>query len=180
LDALVADLAARQQPGQFVARVRQLVAALPLPEALPPRQIGKACRLDCVQEIRALAKAWRNCLADYGWRVDNGECAIYLWDDPASPAACHVTRAGRLGWVLHDCLGPKNSDLEPEQVDLIYSTFAAAGVAQYRTVYALERVLQSDCDTASGRRAAARRQRVMRREHDQELQADAWDHDVFF
>jgi hypothetical protein len=143
-----------------VARVKQLVGALPLPEALPPRQIGKARRLDCVQEIRALATAWRNCLAHYAWQVDKGDCAIYLWDDPPSPAACHVTREGRLGWVLNKPLGPKNSELEPGQIDLICSTFANAGVAQYRAVCGLERILQSDCDTASGRRAVRRQARA--------------------
>jgi hypothetical protein len=158
-DALVADLAARRQPDQFVARVKQLVGALPLPEALPPRQIGKARRLDCVQEIRALATAWRNCLAHYAWQVDKGDCAIYLWDDPPSPAACHVTREGRLGWVLNKPLGPKNSELEPGQIDLIWRTFADAGVPQCRAVCGLERILQSDCDhrmRPSRRPAAAR------------------------
>jgi hypothetical protein len=116
LDALIADLVIHRQPGQFIGRVKHLVAALPLPEGLPPAQIGKARRLDRVEEVTRLAKAWKNCLANYTSQIDRGECAVYLWDDPAGRAACYVRRAGRLGWALHRPLGPRNSELEPEQL----------------------------------------------------------------
>jgi hypothetical protein len=142
-EALVADLAAHRQPCQFVGRVRRLVAGLSLPEALPPAQIGKARRLDQADTVRRLAKAWRNCLADYVWQIDSGGCVIYLWDDAASPAACHVRRAGRLGWTLCTPLGPRNTELGSEQLALIYRTFAAAGVWDARATCALDRIIES-------------------------------------
>jgi hypothetical protein len=177
IDALVADLAAQRQPGQFIGRVKALIAALPLPEILPPAQIGKARRLDQVDEVRRLAKAWRNCLDGYTWQIDSGDCAIYLWDDPGSPAACHVTRAGRLGWLLHKPLGPKNVELPSQQLDLVCSSFAAAGVMQARAARALDRILQSNCDAASGRREARRQQQQERERRDYLLHAAVWGQD---
>jgi hypothetical protein len=77
-DALVADLAAQSQPAQFIARLKHLVADLPLPQAMPPVQIGQARRLDATSDICELAKRFKNCLADYTGRVDAGECASAL------------------------------------------------------------------------------------------------------
>jgi hypothetical protein len=84
-DALVADLAGQSQPGQFIARLKHLVAALPLPQTLPPAQIGKARRLDATAEVCALAKRWSNCPADYTGQIDAGAYAIYLWEDATRP-----------------------------------------------------------------------------------------------
>jgi hypothetical protein len=46
--------------------------------------------------MRALAKRFKNCLATYRGQMDAGACAIYLWDDPATPAVCQVARHGCL------------------------------------------------------------------------------------
>ncbi len=127
-DALVTDLAAIRQPAQFIARVAKLVQQLPLPEALPPRVVGGARRLDDIGEIRRLAKCWKNCLADgYLNAVNDGRAAIYLWPDALAPAACVVNRHGRLGWALQDAKGPENADLPPARLQEIWRTFAAAG-----------------------------------------------------
>lgn len=141
-EALIADLTQHVQPGQFVARLRQLIEELPLPEAMPPAQIGKARRLDSSKEIQALARNWHNCLARYVREVEHGQCAIYLWDDPASPAACQVSREGRLGWALHVPLGPKNASIEAGQVETICNAFAAAGVPQVAGAYGLQAILR--------------------------------------
>ena len=43
-DALVADLAAQAQPGQFVARLNKLVSELPLPQTLPSAAFSASAR----------------------------------------------------------------------------------------------------------------------------------------
>jgi hypothetical protein len=141
-DALVTDLAAQPQPAQFIARLKQLVAALPLPQIMPPAQIGPARRLDAAKEICALAKRFENCLAMYTGQVDAGECAIYLWEDPATRVACHVRRHGRLGWFLSQALGPQNIEPEAQQLQRIRHAFAEAGIPQYSVICAIERILQ--------------------------------------
>jgi hypothetical protein len=111
LDALVGDLATRSQPGQFIGRIRQHIASLPLPETLPPAQIGMARRIDSTEELCTLGKRFRNCIGDLIDGVDAGEFAIYLWDDPTAQAVCQVSRHGRLGWALSEAVGPRNVDL---------------------------------------------------------------------
>jgi len=154
-DALIADLAGQAQPGQFIARLKDLVSQLPLPENLPPAQIGKARRIDATADICALAKAFKNCLAIYTREVDAGTCAIYLWDDPAAPAVCLVTRQGRLGWCLSEALGPRNAKLDSKQLQEITTAFADAGVPQLSAIFALESILETTINT----RARTRRQR---------------------
>ena len=51
-NSLIDNLASQAQPGQFVARLTKLVAELPLPQTLPPVQIGKAERMNC-RHLRA-------------------------------------------------------------------------------------------------------------------------------
>jgi len=171
-DALVADLADQAQPGQFVARLRNLVSELPLPETLPPQQIGTARRIDATADIFALAKGFRNCLATYARQIDAGGCAIYLWDDPAAPAVCLVTRHGRLGWALSEALGPGNADLDKKQVQKITTAFANAGVPRQSAICAIEAILQADCTTRS------RTQRQRQQDIEQrlwELEEAAWE-----
>ncbi len=146
-DALIADLAAQAQRGQFVARLRKLVSELPLPQTLPPKKIGKEQRIDATADICALAKRFKNCLATFPTRIDAGICAIYLWDDPAAPAVCLVTRHGRLGWSLSEALGPSNAELDVKQLQEITTAFAKALVPQYSAICALECILQADCTT---------------------------------
>ena len=146
-DALVTDLAAHVQPGQFVARLRKLVSELPLPQTLPPKKIGMARRVDATADICALAKRFKNCLASYATGVGAGACAIFQWDDPAEPAVCLVTRYGRLGWSLSAALGPCNAELDGKQLQKITTAFAKAAVPQYSAICALECILQADCAT---------------------------------
>ena len=170
-DALISDLASQAQPGQFVARLKDLVSQLPLPENLPPAQIGKARRIDATADICALAKAFKNCLAMYTSEVDAGTCAIYLWDDPAAPAVCLVTRHGRLGWCLSEALGPKNTELDTEHLRHTTGTFAQAGIPQFSAMRALESILETTIKI----RARTRRQR---RQHVEqrlpEIEEAAW------
>jgi hypothetical protein len=161
-DALVADLAGQSQPGQFIARLKHLVAALPLPQAMPPAQIGKARRLDATAEVCALAKRWKNCLADYTGQIDAGAYAIYLWEDATSPAACQVTRHGRLGWFLSEVLGPENVELAPHQLQPICRAFADAGIPQHSVAYPIECILVSDCKIRHGPRTRPQRPNVRR------------------
>jgi hypothetical protein len=128
-DVLVADLAAIQQPAQFIARITSLVRRLPLPQFTPPAIIGHARRLDDLDKICQLAKRWNNCLADcYVDAVNDGRSAVYLWPDAQAPAACVVTRHGRLGWGLEAAKGPKNVELPPRRLEEICSAFAAANI----------------------------------------------------
>jgi len=105
-DTLVGELASASRPGEVYATISKLVEALPLPDALPPPQVGKARRLDQTTAIRSLAKGWKNCLARYLDDINAGTCAIYVWEDAHLPAACLVRRYGRLGWFLEDAKGP--------------------------------------------------------------------------
>jgi hypothetical protein len=154
-ERLVAALAAIRQPVQFIARIAKLVQQLPLPEALPPRVVGGARRLDNIAEIRRLAKRWKNCLADgYLNAVNDCRAAVYLWPDAQAPAACVVNRHGRLGWALQDAKGPENAELPPARLEEICGTFAAAGIPREAAVEALEHAAHA---------LSLRRQRIRRR-----------------
>jgi hypothetical protein len=163
------DLAAQVQPGQFIARLMQVVAALPLPQAIPPLQVGLARRLDATADVLALARRWKNCLASYVGQIDQGTCAIYLWDDTAMPAACEMTRHGRLGWFLGEVLGPENVELDPQQLQHISNTFADAGIPRANAIYPIECILESD--TPRGLHASGLHQDFERRERGL---PDAW------
>lgn len=174
-DALTADLAARAQPGQFFARLKNLVSELPLPQTLPPKKIGMARRIDATADICALAKRFKNCLATFPRRIDAGACAIYLWDDPAEPAVCLVTRHGRLGWCLSEALGPSNAELDGKQLQEITTAFAKAAVPQYSPICALECILQADCTTRP--RTPRQRQHYLEQRL-LEIEEAAWIEDV--
>jgi hypothetical protein len=138
-EALVADLAAIRQPTQFAARIGKLVQQLSLPEALPPRVVQGAIRLDSPGDIRRLAKRWKNCLGErYVDAVNDGRSAVYLWHHAAAPAACVVTRHGRLGWALEDAKGPENAELPTARLEEIHHAFATAGIPQDVVVEAIE------------------------------------------
>ena len=173
-DTLVADLAAQAQPGQFVARLSKLVSELPLPQTLPPQQIGLARRIDATADICALAKRFKNCLANFVTQIDAGGCAVYLWDDPAAPAVCLVTRQGRLGWTLHEALGPANAKLDRKQLQEIITAFADADIPQYSAIRSLECILQAE--TTRPRTRRQRRQALEQRLW--ELEEAAWVQDV--
>jgi len=128
-ETLVDELRTCRQPGQLSARIKAMIDNFPLPEALPPARIGQALRLDNRAELCALARKWRNCIERlYLESVDEGRCAIYLWDDPQHPAVCAVERHGRIGWFLTEARGPRNSAVDPEALCRIELTFADAGI----------------------------------------------------
>jgi len=143
-DAFVRDLSSCRQPRQFAARLRDLVDRLPLPESLPPSQIGHARRLDNPAQIREIARRWRNCLADYISNVNDGDVCLYLTQRPEVPAVCMVRRRGRLGWFLDDALGPENNHLPPDAQQRIQSAFEAAGMPHGNSIYSIETLIRPE------------------------------------
>jgi hypothetical protein len=159
-DALVADLAAIRQPMQFIARIGNLVQQLPLPEPIPPAMVGGARRLDNASEIRRLAKQWKNCLASFHLTaVNDGRAAVYFWPDAQAPAACVVTRHGRLGWALEDAKGPENVDLPPARLDEIHRAFDAAGIPRECAIEAVEHAARAPALRQYGLHGPRRRRR---------------------
>jgi hypothetical protein len=152
-DALVSELASASHPGQIFAKIRNLVEALPLPDALPPPQVSTARRLDQTVAIRSLAESWRNCLARFLDDLNAGTCAVYFWDDPNLQAACLVRRYGRLGWFVEDAKGPRNVDVEPGQLAKISAAFSDAGISQCETIAAiLCMIREAETEERHGRR----------------------------
>jgi hypothetical protein len=141
VDELVAELATVTAWPQLAAMVEFWVARLPLPETMPPATVGNARRLDRVDTVCSLGRAWRNCLATYGSAIDAGSCAVYLWEDVERPAACLINRHGRLGWLLDEVKGPRNSEVEPQQFALIGTAFADVGVPSSQVVRAIENII---------------------------------------
>ena len=112
---------------------------MPLPDTLPPVEIGGFRRLDTVAEIRELAKHWQNCLADYLFNVNDGTSAIYLSDE--RQAACFVSRHGRIGWFLLQTKGPRNVAIDPDQLAQIHDAFADAGIPQSSMIEAIKGIV---------------------------------------
>jgi hypothetical protein len=160
-DSLVADLNSVRQPEQFIAKIKSIVEALPLPDALPPVQVGQARRLDQAAELRNLVKRWCNCLESYLWRVDGGECAIYLWEHAGIHAVCAVRRRARLGWFLNEVKGPHNDEIEPPQLDSIVEAFDAAGMPSYQNIKAIEDIVDMVGVRGLRRRRCPRRPPVL-------------------
>jgi hypothetical protein len=125
---LVKTLAACRQRTQIIAAILNIVERLPLPDALPPRQVGPFQRVDHPDDIRALAKAWVNCLATYIHGVADGRTAIYLNDRKRPYAAALIGRHGRLGWLVEDIKGPANIEIEPGALAHYHRLFASQGV----------------------------------------------------
>jgi pimeloyl-ACP methyl ester carboxylesterase len=117
------------------------VETLPLPESIPPARIANARRLDNGQEVCSLARAWRNCLGSYRSAIDAGHCAVYRWEDAARPAAC---LARRHGWFLDEVKGPRNVEIEPDQLEVITAAFADVGVPSSQVVHAIENIIDAD------------------------------------
>ena len=69
---------------------------------------------------------------------------VYLWDDAERPAACLINRHGRLGWLLDEVKGPRNSEVEPQQLALIGTAFANVGVPSSQVVRAIENIIYGD------------------------------------
>jgi hypothetical protein len=60
------------------------------------------------------------------------------------PAACLINRHGRLGWLLDEVKGPRNSEVEPEQFAVIGDAFADVGVPSSQVVCAIENIIYAD------------------------------------
>jgi len=136
-ETLISELASASQPNQFFAKLKYFVESLPWSNVLPPSQIGKARRIDQADTIRSLAKSWHNCLASYVPKIDAGTCAVYLWEDGSTSAACSVHMRGRLGWFLDDVKGPRNAEIAPNPLAKIKSAFEQAGIPSASIVIAI-------------------------------------------
>jgi hypothetical protein len=141
VDELVVELAKVTAWPQLAAMIEFWVGMLPLPETMPPASVGHGRRLDRVDTVCSLGRAWQNCLGTYGSAIDAGRCAVYLWEEAARPAACLVGRHGRLGWFLDEVKGPRNIDVETEQLEAIGAAFAGVGVPGSRVVSAIESII---------------------------------------
>jgi hypothetical protein len=108
---------------------------------LPDPRIGPFARLDNVAEIRSLAKAWRNCLVDQLYEVNEGTNLIYLSNENGSPAAALIVRVHRLGWALAQIKGPKNIVLDRREAIRHGEKFAAAGIPRLADVAAIKDLL---------------------------------------
>jgi hypothetical protein len=97
--------------------------------------------LDTVAEIRELAKNWRNCLAGYLFSGNDGTSVIYLSEQ--LEAVCSVGRHGRMGWLLVQTKGPRNADIDPNQLAQIHAAFADAGIPQSSMIEAIKSILQT-------------------------------------
>ena len=138
-DAFVNELSSASQPGQLFAKLRDIVEALPLlANTFPPIQVGDARRLDQAVTIRSLAKSWQNCLARYLADINAGTRAVYLWEDSSVQAACLVQKYGRLGWFLEEVKGPRNLDIEPNQLSKIRSAFSDVGIPDQFVIAAIK------------------------------------------
>jgi hypothetical protein len=137
-DTLAHQIGALDQPDQVAAKIRQVVNSLPL----PPAEIEGFRRLDTVSEIRELAKNWRNCLAGYLFSVNDGTSAIYLSEQ--LEAVCSVGRHGRMGWFLLQTKGPRNADIEPDQLPQIHAAFADAGIPEAAMIDPIKSIIQTD------------------------------------
>jgi hypothetical protein len=142
-DELVLSLAELKQPQQFIAALQAIAEEMPLPETTPPGRIALARRLDSPSEVRALGDSWGNCLANYVRPIDDGNCAVYLWEGKL-PAAGLVRRRGRFGWFVGQVLGPRNSVPNEGDSKPIYDAFAEAGVYRDRVIDAVENLIQAD------------------------------------
>jgi hypothetical protein len=138
-EPLAHQIGALDQPDQVVAKIRQVVDSLPLPATLPPGEIGEFRRLDTPAEIRELAKTWQNCLADYVFNVNHGTSAIYLSEQ--LEAVCFLVRHGRMGWFLLQTKGPRNVDIDPNQLAQIHDAFADAGIPPSSTIAAIKSIV---------------------------------------
>jgi hypothetical protein len=143
-DDLVARLATVTGWPELTGIIQFWVETLPLPESIPPARIANARRLDNGQEVCSLARAWRNCLGSYRSAIDAGHCAVYRWEDAARPAACLARRHGRLGWFLDEVKGPRNVEIEPDQLEVITAAFADVGVPSSQVVHAIENIIDAD------------------------------------
>src|ERR1039458_2158892 len=141
-DTLAHQIGTLDQSDQIAATIRQVVDSLPLPATLPPAEIEGFRRLDTVAEIRDLATNWRNCLAGYLFSVNDGTSAIYLSEQ--LEAVCSLGRHGRMGWFLVQTKGPRNADIDPNQLAQIQAAFVDAGIPEAAIIDPIKSIIQTD------------------------------------
>jgi hypothetical protein len=76
------------------------------------------------------------------FNVNDGTSAIYLSDQ--LKAVCFLCRHGRMGWFLLQAKGPKNVDVDPDQLAQIHSAFADAGILQSSMIEAIKSIVLTD------------------------------------
>jgi hypothetical protein len=140
-DVLATEIGSLAQTEQVVAKISQLAESLPLLDTWPPPKVGPYRRIDNIAEIRSLAKEWQNCLASCVSNITDGTSAVYRTEPPDHPAVCFVRRQRRLGWFLEQVKGPKNIDLQPQQLAQAYSVFADAGIFQTLMIEAIKNMI---------------------------------------
>src|SRR5665811_2197101 len=141
-ESLANQIGALDQPDQVAAKITPLVDGLSLPDTLPPIEIEGFRRLDAGAAIRDLAKNWQNCLADCLFNVNEGTSAIYL--SVHFEAVCFLCRYGRMGWFLVQTKGPRNADIDPDQLAQIHAAFADAGIPQSSMIEAIKSIIKTD------------------------------------
>jgi hypothetical protein len=142
-EALLTDLAGREQSRQLIARLKRHVEDLPLPGNEPPDAVGPARRIESPSEVRQIAKAWRNCLVSFQHRIDDGRSVVYRWHGPPGPALALAERHGRFGWFLEQVKGPSNQDLPAQARKAIEDAFSDAGLPPARLVAPLEALMDA-------------------------------------
>ncbi len=124
-DAVVHQITSLDQPAQIAAKIRALVETIALPDALPPIQIGNFRRIDWADEVRSLAKDWRNCLTECLYGINDGAYALYLSE--SNQIVCLLVRLGRLGWFVAQAKGPNNAPVEAAILREMQAQFSAFG-----------------------------------------------------
>jgi hypothetical protein len=142
-EALISEIGSITEDRRLRSRVAELIEALPLPTEFPPTQIQNARRIDLPAEIRSLAETRNDRLLEYLERINDGTCAVYLWEDGDFWATCAVERHGRLGWFLDQLRGPQNAGINSQQLTQIRSAFNETGFPPIATVVAIRAMCQS-------------------------------------
>src|SRR5450756_1283795 len=78
----------------------------------------------------------------YKRQVNDGTSAIYLSEQ--LEAVCSVGRHGRMGWFLLQTKGPRNADIEPDQLAQIHAAFADAGIPEAAIIDPIKSIIQTD------------------------------------
>ncbi|HEX4407383.1 MAG TPA: hypothetical protein VH206_01295 [Xanthobacteraceae bacterium] len=140
-DDFCKEIGALGHPDQVKAKVAAIIDRLPLPDRLPNEQIGHFRRVDEPAQIRALARSWKNCLADHIREVNEGASLVYLSPDKANEAAALLSRINRIGWAVVDIKGPRNIEIKPELLAKYYDTFRSANVSRLSDVAAIRSII---------------------------------------
>ena len=56
-------------------------------------------------------------------------------------AVCSLGRHGRMGWFLLQTKGPRNADIEPDQLAQIHAAFADAGIPHSSMIEAIKSIV---------------------------------------